>query len=88
MRKKKGQKNPFKRVFQGVTNSAVLLDKKGAVSYIYDKIHLVPFGEYVPLKNILPFLNNLVSGGKFIPGDSFIRAVAPFELLALSSVTK
>ncbi|MCK4820121.1 hypothetical protein KA005_30425, partial [bacterium] len=38
---KKGQKNPFKRVFQGVTNSAVLLDKKGAVSYIYDKIHLV-----------------------------------------------
>jgi len=65
------------------SNSAVLLTKEGKPSYIYDKIHLVPFGEYVPLRNLLFFVNKLVEGvGDYIPGDSYTKAVTPFGSFA------
>ncbi len=61
------------------SNGAVLLDRDGKVSYIYDKIYLVPFGEYVPLRNILFFADKLTYGiGDYVPGDSYIKAVTPF----------
>ena len=34
-------------------NSAILLEEGGAPSQIYDKAHLVPFGEYVPAGNLM-----------------------------------
>lgn len=34
-------------------NSAVLLDGEGQTSQIYDKAHLVPFGEYVPFGDLM-----------------------------------
>ena len=50
-------------------NRAYLLGPDGEVRDIYGKQHLVPFGEYVPLQSLLPFVDALVAGiGDFAPG--------------------
>jgi len=59
-------------------NSAILLDKNGNIDYIYDKIHLVPFGEFVPLRQIFSFIDLTGAIGDFVPGDTYIKAVTPF----------
>jgi len=41
-------------------NSAYYYDKEGKFVDRYDKIHLVPFGEFTPLKKYFPFLAKLV----------------------------
>jgi apolipoprotein N-acyltransferase len=57
-------------------NSAQLLAPQGNFSGYYYKSHLVPFGEYVPLKKLLPFLAPLVEAvGDFSPG----KIVEPLE---------
>lgn len=66
-----------------LSNSVVLLDKAGKVTYIYGKIHLVPFGEYVPLQKILFFLDKLVVGiGNYSSGDHYLKAETPFGSFA------
>jgi apolipoprotein N-acyltransferase len=50
-------------------NSAFLLSGDGQLLGRSDKVHLVPFGEYVPLGKYLPFIDKLVVGiGDFSPG--------------------
>jgi apolipoprotein N-acyltransferase len=50
-------------------NSAFMLDRAGATAAVYRKIHLVPFGEYVPFQRLLFFVGPLVEAvSAFSPG--------------------
>jgi apolipoprotein N-acyltransferase len=61
-------------------NRAYWLSEGGRLIGYYDKVHLVPFGEYVPLKTLLPFVNHLVAAaGDFASG----RDIAPMSLPGL-----
>ncbi len=52
-------------------NSALLIDENGQIAGRYDKLHLVPFGEYIPLKKYLPFLETVVPIGDIEKGRSY-----------------
>jgi apolipoprotein N-acyltransferase len=52
-------------------NSAYLISPRSKNISKYDKAHLVPYGEYVPIKKWLPFLGKMVAQvGDFQPGNA------------------
>ncbi len=56
----------------GLYNSALLVNQEGSLVSQYDKIRLLPFGEYVPLPQWLPGAG-LIRGivGDFTPGTNY-----------------
>lgn len=62
-----------------LSNSAILLSPEGKVISVYDKIHLVPYGEYVPLREFFPFIDKMVTAiGDFVDGEEHTVMVTPF----------
>ena len=61
-------------------NSIYVIDHTGSILSIYDKLHLVPFGEYLPFQNFLESLGMMqltkVQGG-FLSGDRRRRLAVP-----------
>ncbi len=69
-------------------NSAVLLGPSGEILEKHSKLHLVPFGEYIPAEPLLGWLNRIYPIGRFNPGERFTvfespagSAVTPFGVL-------
>jgi apolipoprotein N-acyltransferase len=57
---------------RGIFNSAVLVNEEGRLVGQYDKIRLMPFGEYVPLPRRLPGANLITAiVGEFSPGTNY-----------------
>jgi apolipoprotein N-acyltransferase len=64
-------------VSQGVWNSFVAITPDGEVVATYDKVHLVPFGEYIPFHKELPPLSGLIGRGSFEKGEALTTIALP-----------
>jgi apolipoprotein N-acyltransferase len=71
-------------------NSALLISPDGEIKQVYNKLHLVPFGEYTPFKKLFFFLNNTTPQiGDFSKGTEYTvfqtpitdNRTAPFSVL-------
>lgn len=61
----------------GVWNSLLAIDGSGAIRGHYDKVHLVPLGEYIPFHKELGFLSGLVGRGSFEEGSGHVTLDLP-----------
>jgi apolipoprotein N-acyltransferase len=64
-------------------NSALLISSQGKVAQLYDKLHLVPFGEYIPGRRLFPALQAIVPIGEISPGQEYTIFSPPGEFSVL-----
>lgn len=63
--------------------SALLINSSGSIADRYDKLHLVPFGEYIPFKKIFPFLEAIVPIGDIARGKDYTVFQVPANFSVL-----
>ena len=54
----------------GVWNSLLVIDGAGAIVAHYDKVHLVPLGEYIPFHKQLAPVSGFIGRGSFEEGEA------------------
>jgi len=78
--------DPDNPAASGVYNSIYVIDHNGSIATIYDKVHLVPFGEYLPFQHFLERLGLQAlteQRGGFLAGDRHRLIAIPGAPLAL-----
>jgi apolipoprotein N-acyltransferase len=67
----------------GVWNSLLAIDGRGAIVATYDKVHLVPLGEYIPFHKQLAPVSGFIGRGSFEEGEARVTiglpGLAPFS---------
>ena len=81
----------------GVWNSLLVIDRAGTIVAHYDKVHLVPLGEYIPFHKQLAPVSGLIGRGSFevgedrvtlgIPGLPSFSPVICYEVIFPAAVT-
>lgn len=62
---------------EGVWNSLLVIDGAGAIAATYDKVHLVPLGEYIPFHKQLAPVSGFIGRGSFEEGLSRVTLDLP-----------
>jgi apolipoprotein N-acyltransferase len=77
---------PVKPTDPAAYNSIYVIDREGSIASLYDKVHLVPFGEYLPFQNFLESLGLqqlTKQRGGFLAGDRRRLIAIPGAPMAL-----
>jgi len=60
-----------------VWNSLLVIDREGEIVATYDKVHLVPLGEYIPFHKQLAPVSGAIGRGSFEVGESRVTLALP-----------
>lgn len=63
--------------FTAIYNSMFVITSEGAITASYDKTHLVPFGEYMPLRWLIPYEKITGGVGDFARGTGLVTLEVP-----------